>query len=71
MRWRRTRGGWRIRYSSGLDGELRSAAQQRTQGALAPDAQVLDSRAVGAGERAASLQARYLARVRRAGNEGR
>ena len=66
MRWRRTGAGWRIRHSSALDGELRRAAQQRVQDRLEPDAQVLDPRAVRAGERAANLQARYLARVRSA-----
>jgi len=71
MRWRRTSAGWRIRHSSGLDGELRSAAQRRVQDRLDPDAQVLDPRAVRAGDRAANLQARYLARLRRPANEGR
>jgi hypothetical protein len=71
MLWRRTPAGWRIRYSSGLDDELRGAAQRRVQDSLDPDARVLDSRAVRAGDRAANLQARYLARLRRAANEGR
>lgn len=59
--WTRTSGVWRIRYHAPLDGELRNAAQSRAQYNFRPGSQDLDPRAVRAGERAAELQAEYLA----------
>jgi len=59
--WTRASGVWRIRYHASLDGELRNAAQSRAQINFRPGAQDLDPRAVRAGERAAELQAEYLA----------